>query len=63
VELRKPKRKKSGVSLHLTVSKYVAEELERVSEELHIAKSAIVILALEAYYKERGIKKREEDKA
>jgi len=60
------KRKKHGVSVHLTLSKYASDKLNAIAEEMHIPKSAVITLALELFAKERGLqeqKKEEREKA
>jgi len=45
---------KAGRTVNITLSNYLYNELERVSEEKHLSKSVIVTLALELYMKERN---------
>jgi metal-responsive CopG/Arc/MetJ family transcriptional regulator len=52
---------KAGRTVNITLSNYLYNELERLSEEKHLSKSVIVTLALELYMKERGKGRKKSD--
>jgi predicted transcriptional regulator len=53
-------KKRAGVPVNITLSRYIFSELEKLADDMHISKSAIISLAIEKYARGHEKQKREE---